>query len=205
MRLRAIAATLRSASAASAAQEQKPPETSGVSGAEPTECVRGQRPGLRRSLAALRRKRRRVHRPRGQQHPGRRLVRGDGDQHPVQPRTGGTRAVPAAQPLHLEQPPCCLGATTRESKTYAGVLRRRDWDEPQDYTKFVRYIRYGNKREPLYVLAGQLGERPSATARWSTGIRIRSASTTRRPALRSTSTPTGRAWRRSRTGWGTRR
>jgi hypothetical protein len=51
---------------------------------------------------------------------------------------------------------CCLGATTRESKTYFGVLRRRDWDEPQDFTKFVRYVRYGNKREPLYVLAGQL-------------------------------------------------
>ncbi|MGZ6125100.1 MAG: hypothetical protein ACXWLR_09080, partial [Myxococcales bacterium] len=51
---------------------------------------------------------------------------------------------------------CCVGAYTRESKTYAGVFRRRDWDEPQDFTRLVRYIRYGNKREPLYVLAGQL-------------------------------------------------
>src|SRR5882724_6217264 len=51
---------------------------------------------------------------------------------------------------------CCAGATTRDSKTYFGVLRRRDWDEAQDYTKFVRYVRYGNKRDPLYVLAGQL-------------------------------------------------
>ncbi|TMB09283.1 MAG: hypothetical protein E6J66_15020, partial [Deltaproteobacteria bacterium] len=51
---------------------------------------------------------------------------------------------------------CCLGATTRESKTYFGLLRRRDWDEAQDYTRFIRYVRYGNKRDPLYVLAGQL-------------------------------------------------
>ena len=51
---------------------------------------------------------------------------------------------------------CCLGATTRDSKTYFGLLRRRDWDEAQDYTRFIRYVRYGNKRDPLYVLAGQL-------------------------------------------------
>jgi hypothetical protein len=51
---------------------------------------------------------------------------------------------------------CCVGATTRESKTYFGLLRRRDWDEAQDYTRFIRYVRYGNKRDPLYVLAGQL-------------------------------------------------
>src|SRR6266478_1367271 len=51
---------------------------------------------------------------------------------------------------------CCLGATTRESKTYFGILRRRDWDEAQDYTRFIRYVRYGNKRDPVYALAGQL-------------------------------------------------
>jgi hypothetical protein len=51
---------------------------------------------------------------------------------------------------------CCLGATTRDSKTYFGLLRRRDWDEPQDFTRLIRYVRYGNKRDPLYVLAGQL-------------------------------------------------
>lgn len=39
---------------------------------------------------------------------------------------------------------------------YNGVLRRRDWDEPSDYFKLVRFIRYGNKRDPVYLLAGQL-------------------------------------------------
>ena len=51
---------------------------------------------------------------------------------------------------------CCDGKTTREDKAYGGILRRRDWDEPQDYTKFVRFVRYGHKRDPVYLLAGQL-------------------------------------------------
>jgi hypothetical protein len=45
---------------------------------------------------------------------------------------------------------------TRDSKTYQHVLRRGDWDQGQDYLKFVRFVRYGHKRDPLYVLAGQL-------------------------------------------------
>ena len=45
---------------------------------------------------------------------------------------------------------------TREEKTYYSVLRRRDWDEPSDYLKFIRYIRYGHKRDPFYFQAGQL-------------------------------------------------
>jgi len=45
---------------------------------------------------------------------------------------------------------------TREEKTYFSVLRKRDWDEPQDWLRFIRYIRYGRKRDPLYVVAGQL-------------------------------------------------
>ncbi len=45
---------------------------------------------------------------------------------------------------------------TRDSKTYEHVLRRSDWNQPQDYLKFVRFVRYGHKRDPVYVLAGQL-------------------------------------------------
>jgi hypothetical protein len=45
---------------------------------------------------------------------------------------------------------------TRDYKTYGGLIRKRDWDEPQDYTKFVRYVRYGHKRDPVYFLAGQM-------------------------------------------------
>ena len=45
---------------------------------------------------------------------------------------------------------------TRASKTYYDVLRRKGWDQPEDYLKFVRFVRYGNKRDPIYALAGQL-------------------------------------------------
>ena len=45
---------------------------------------------------------------------------------------------------------------SRDDKTYYGVLRRRDWDEPGDYLKLLRYVRYGRKREPIFVQAGQL-------------------------------------------------
>ena len=45
---------------------------------------------------------------------------------------------------------------TRDSKTYEHVLRRGDWNQAQDYLKFVRFVRYGHKREPVYLLAGQL-------------------------------------------------
>jgi len=51
---------------------------------------------------------------------------------------------------------CCAGGYTRESKTYGGLIRRRDWDEPQDFSKFIRFVRYGQKRDPVYMLAGQL-------------------------------------------------
>ena len=44
----------------------------------------------------------------------------------------------------------------RDDITYNGVIRKRDWDEPLDYFKFVRYLRYGQKRDPVYFLAGQL-------------------------------------------------
>jgi len=45
---------------------------------------------------------------------------------------------------------------TRDSKTYEHVLRRGDWNQPRDYLKLVRFVRYGHKREPIYLLAGQL-------------------------------------------------
>ena len=51
---------------------------------------------------------------------------------------------------------CCVGGFTRESKTYGGLIRKRDWDEPQDFARFIRFIRYGNKRDPVYAVAGQL-------------------------------------------------
>ena len=45
---------------------------------------------------------------------------------------------------------------SRDYKTYGGVIRKRDWDEPQDYARLIRFVRYGHKRDPVYVLAGQL-------------------------------------------------
>ncbi len=45
---------------------------------------------------------------------------------------------------------------SRADKTYFNVLRRRDWDEPADYLKFIRYVRFGHKRDPLYFQVGQL-------------------------------------------------
>jgi hypothetical protein len=155
MRSRAIAATLLIAAAA-AAQDQKPPETSGMSGqnqpnasggngqafADPS-LLFGGTDGAFIGLAVNN-------------------IQGEGSYAATVINTQfslGPVGLGLSLPLNLliwNNDQCCLGATTRESKTYAGVLRRRDWDEAQDYTKFVRYIRYGNKREPLYVLAGQL-------------------------------------------------
>ncbi|HEX9578820.1 MAG TPA: hypothetical protein VF993_13790 [Myxococcales bacterium] len=45
---------------------------------------------------------------------------------------------------------------SRDYKTYSGIIRRRDWDEWQSYTKLVRFVRYGHKRDPVYFTAGQL-------------------------------------------------
>ncbi|MGZ6143745.1 MAG: hypothetical protein ACXWLM_10415 [Myxococcales bacterium] len=44
----------------------------------------------------------------------------------------------------------------RDDIAYSGVVRKKDWDEPLDWFKFVRFIRYGHKRDPVYVLAGQM-------------------------------------------------
>ena len=45
---------------------------------------------------------------------------------------------------------------SRDYKAYGGVLRKRDWNQWQDYARLIRYVRYGHKRDPLYVLAGQM-------------------------------------------------
>jgi hypothetical protein len=47
-------------------------------------------------------------------------------------------------------PPC-----TRDDKTYFSALRKQDWNQPADYARFVRYLRYGQKRDPFYFLIGQ--------------------------------------------------
>jgi len=52
---------------------------------------------------------------------------------------------------NVDAAPC-----SRDEKTYWGVLRRRDWDEPTDYFKLLRYVRYGRKRDPVFIQAGQL-------------------------------------------------
>ena len=44
----------------------------------------------------------------------------------------------------------------REHKTYFNVLRKRDWDEPSSFLKLIRYVRYGQKRDPLHFIVGQL-------------------------------------------------
>ncbi len=71
----------------------------------------------------------------------------------------GPLGVGLALPLNLmiwNNDKCCDGQTTRDSKTYSGLIRKRDWIEPQDYLKLVRFLRCGHKRDPVYFLAGQL-------------------------------------------------
>ena len=45
---------------------------------------------------------------------------------------------------------------SRDYKAYGGLLRKRDWNQIQDYARLIRYVRYGHKRDPVYFLAGQL-------------------------------------------------
>src|SRR5438132_9167345 len=66
----------------------------------------------------------------------------------------GSVGVGLALPLNLLIQP--QDPHTRDEIAYNGILRRRDWDEPLDYVKFIRFIRYGRKRDPVYLLAGQL-------------------------------------------------
>ena len=48
------------------------------------------------------------------------------------------------------------GSTSRDSKTIGGILRKRDWDEPQDFARFVRFVRYSRQ--------GYCAERPTSRA-----------------------------------------
>jgi hypothetical protein len=149
-----VAAAFLIASAASA-QEQRPPETSGVSGQNQPDAAAGSQafadpsllfsgtPGAFIGLA--------VNNIQGEGSYASTVINTEFSLGPV--------GLGLSLPLNLllwNNDQCCVGAYTRDSKTYAGVLRRRDWDEVQDYAKFVRFIRYGNKRDPLYVLGGQL-------------------------------------------------
>lgn len=47
--------------------------------------------------------------------------------------------------------------SSRDQKTYGGVLRKQDYDEVSDYGKFIRYVRYGHKGDPLHLHVGELG------------------------------------------------
>lgn len=37
-----------------------------------------------------------------------------------------------------------------------GKIRKEDWDETYDYLRIIRYVRWGMKRDPLYIRAGVL-------------------------------------------------
>ncbi len=41
---------------------------------------------------------------------------------------------------------------------YGGIIRKEDWDEPSEYLKIIRYVRYGHKhsRDLLFVRVGEL-------------------------------------------------
>ncbi|MEE2962029.1 MAG: hypothetical protein VYA34_14940 [Myxococcota bacterium] len=43
-----------------------------------------------------------------------------------------------------------------EAKYGAKLIRSEDWDEPSDFLKLVRYVRYGQKRDFIYVRLGEL-------------------------------------------------
>lgn len=39
---------------------------------------------------------------------------------------------------------------------YLGLIRKEDWDEPIEYLRIIRYVRYGHKRDPLFLRVGTL-------------------------------------------------
>lgn len=39
---------------------------------------------------------------------------------------------------------------------FGGVIREEDWDEPAEFLRVIRYVRYGNKRDLVYVRVGEL-------------------------------------------------
>jgi hypothetical protein len=66
----------------------------------------------------------------------------------------GDVGIGLALPLNLLVQPA--DGINKDDIAYNGILRKRDWDEPYDYFKLVRFIRYGHKRDTVYFLAGQL-------------------------------------------------
>jgi len=155
MRIRALATALVIAAAA-AAEDQLPPETSGLGGqnqpnaagmggqafADPS-LLFGGTPGAFIGLA--------VNNIEGEGSYASTVINTEFSLGPV--------GLGLSLPLNLlvwNNDSCCAGAYTRESKTYGGLIRRRDWDEPQDFSKLIRFVRYGHKRDPVYMLAGQL-------------------------------------------------
>jgi hypothetical protein len=54
-----------------------------------------------------------------------------------------------------DQTGCATPPCSRDDKAYFGVLRKHDWDQPSDWFRFFRYIRYGHKRDTVYALVGQ--------------------------------------------------
>ena len=137
--------------AAAAAQEQQPPETGGIGGqnvpnaagasgqafTDPSQLFSGTS-GMFLGAAFYR-------------------IEGEGNYISTVVNTEfnlGAIGVGLALPVNLLVYP--QDGIKREDIAYSGVLRKRDWDEPQDYLKFVRYFRYGHKRDPVYLLAGQL-------------------------------------------------
>lgn len=147
-RLAALAALLATAAAA---QDQQPPETGGVGGqnvpsasgaggqafTDPSQLFTGQS-GIFLGAA--------FNRIVGEGNYARTVVNTDFAIGPV--------GLGLSLPLNLLIQPD--KGVNRDDITYSGILRKRDWDEPQDFVKFMRYLRYGHKRDPVYLLAGQL-------------------------------------------------
>lgn len=40
-----------------------------------------------------------------------------------------------------------------------GIIRKEDWDEPVEYLRVIRYVRWGHKGDPVYVRVGELAAR----------------------------------------------
>ncbi len=56
-------------------------------------------------------------------------------------------------PLHI-----ILDSKNKEAKdeAYYGLIRKEDWDETSDYLRVIKFLRYGQKREPIYFRIGEL-------------------------------------------------
>jgi hypothetical protein len=68
----------------------------------------------------------------------------------------GQIGIGVQAPLNLLVYDGSSGALKDRDRAIGGALRREDWDEVGDYFKIIRYVRWGHKREPLYVVVGEL-------------------------------------------------